>query len=191
MQLPWDDHFFEIVVPAWQTYLLAETELSQASISKDSERISRASYTALREGGAATFYVHHFADIVMRARPDWLPNHIKNLTALRIWLSEHCTMLRTEAKCNDIQLVGDVADALKHAILTHRPEFREVLANEAVLVSSTGYGDLRFGEGSFGGVEQILVLGKSEARALSSVLQNVIDAWRRAAHIDLPEIGKP
>jgi hypothetical protein len=41
-----------------------------------------------------------------------------------------------------------------------------------------GFGQMRFGEGKFGGVEQVVVTTKNgDLRALSSVLQNVFDAW--------------
>jgi hypothetical protein len=30
MQLPWDEHFYEIVIPAWQAYLTAEGRLTGA-----------------------------------------------------------------------------------------------------------------------------------------------------------------
>jgi len=35
----------------------------------------------------------------------------------------------------------------------------------------------------------VLVLANSGTRALSSVLQNVIDAWRRVAGLVLPALG--
>ena len=186
MQLPWDEHFHEIVVPAWQAYLASEAALTAANAESSSAR-----YVALREAGAASFYVHHFGDIVLRARPHWLPDHISSLRALREWLAPNCTALRTTTVIDDIGLLGDVADALKHAVLTRRADERQVLANEAVLVSTTGYGGGRFSEGKFGGAEQVLILSTDGPRALSAVLQNVIDAWRRAAEIYLPGIGEP
>lgn len=189
MQLPWDEHFYEIVIPAWQNYLAAEQRLTEASISKDDARIVRAKYDALREAGAASFYLHHFGEIVLRARPTWLPDDITKPGQVMAWLAGFCTMLRTERQVGDVSLLGDVADALKHAILTQRLDMREVSANEAVLAVKRGFGELNFGEGKFGGVEQVLVLANSGGRALSSILQNVIDAWRKAAGIRLPPIG--
>lgn len=191
MQLPWDEHFFEIVIPAWQAYLAAEAGLTRALEDGDELAASQARYTALREAGAACFYVHHYAEIVLRARPYWLPPEITELGPLRVWLSGSCTALRTDAATEDVGLLHDVADALKHAVLTRNPERRMVAANEAVLVSSSPYGAGRYGEGKFGGTEQILVLSRDGQRALSSVLQNVIDAWRRVADIGLPAIGEP
>ena len=54
MQLPWDEHFYEIVIPAWQAYLSAEHRLTGAIKSRNEEASRRAGYDALREGGART-----------------------------------------------------------------------------------------------------------------------------------------
>lgn len=191
MQLPWDEHFFEIVIPAWQAYLTAEAELTAAHRGGVAAEMSRARYKVLREAGAASFYLHHYAEIVLRARPPWLPREIKDLGELRKLAAAHCTELRSDAQIDDVGLLHDVADALKHAILTRDPDRRMVAANEAVLVSRTGYGGGRFGEGKFGGAQQVLILAKGDQRALSAVLQNVVDAWRRLAGIELPEINEP
>ena len=62
-------------------------------------------------------------------------------------------------------------------------------ASFTVLALGTGYGELNYGEGKYGGTQQVLVLANSGTRALSSVLQNVIDAWRRVAGLVLPALG--
>lgn len=46
-----DEHFYEIVIPAWQAYLTAEGRLTDAITSHNEEASSRAGYAALREGG--------------------------------------------------------------------------------------------------------------------------------------------
>ena len=185
------EHFREIVIPSWQAYLGAERRLSDAIAARDDDLIRRARYDALREGGAASFYLHHFAEIVARAEPPWLPAGTVTAEQIWLWVGRQCLMLRTAEPVADVALLGDVADALKHAILTRRLLRREVQENDEVLAIGSGYGELRYGEGKFGGVDQVLVLAKSGKRALSSILQNVIDAWRRAAGIGLPAIGEP
>jgi len=191
MQLPWDEHFFEIVLPAWQAYLASESELTAAVSSGDEMAAARARYRALREAGSASFYLHHFAEIVLRARPHWLPAEVADLRNLRQWLAGHCTTRRTDQRIDDVRLLGDVADALKHAVLTRDPDNRLVEANDAVLLTGTRFGEGRFGEGKYSGAEQVMILSKVGRRALSGVLQNVVDAWRRGAGIDLPPIGEP
>jgi hypothetical protein len=192
MQLPWDEHFHEIVIPAWQAYQRAEMCLTEAFHAGDEGFLKRAGYDALREGGAATIYLHHYAEIVMRAKPPWLPADIRKHHHLREWVSKYCTMLRNEkSPVADIGLCGDVADALKHAVLTQHLDVRQVRENDAVLALSTGYGELPYGEGKYGGVVQVIVVANAGFRALSCACQNVVDAWRRVAGIALPPIGDP
>ncbi len=191
MQLPWNEHFFEIVIPAWQGYLLAEKRLSAAIIKQESDPV-RCGYDALREGGAAAIWVHHFAEIVLRARPVWLPKDIQTPKEIYEWLSAFCTYLRTERPANDVRLLWNVADALKHAVLTRTPpEHLHISGNEAVLVLSNVYGSGNFGEGKYGGVLEVTILTNDGRRALSGVLQNVIDAWRIAARLPMPPINMP
>jgi len=191
MQLPWDEHFHKILIPAWQSYLAAEIELTKAVDSKQEASIQQTKYSALREGGAAVFYLHHFADVVLRAKPHWLPNNMNDLRELREWVALQCTMLRTQNSVSDVSLLGDVADALKHAVLTQRVDIRDVAANEAVIVAQSGNGKIDYGERKYGGQDQVLILARSGTRALSSVLQNVVDAWRRVAKLPIPDIGFP
>ena len=111
MQFPWDEHFHEIVIPAWQAYLRAENRLTDATRARDEGALTRAGYDALREGGAATVYLHHFAEIVIRAKPAWLRTGIRSHRELRRWASSHCTMLRNASRpVDDLGLCGDVAD---------------------------------------------------------------------------------
>ncbi|MBX3648248.1 MAG: hypothetical protein KF766_11340 [Rhodocyclaceae bacterium] len=105
------------------------------------------------------------------------------------WLKSFRFRLRTNELCDDVALLGDVADALKHAVLTRRVQLRQVATSDQVLAVATGFADLPHGEGKFGGVDQVVILAKSGPRALSAVLQNVIDVWRRASGMPIPDIG--
>lgn len=187
MDLGWREHFSEIVIPAWQAYLGAENELTAARLADDQTAIRTAKLKALREGGAATLYLHHFVEIVVAESPDWLPE-MKDYRAAQDWLEGFCFALRSETLSNDVRLLGDVADALKHSQL--RSADRAVSSRDAVLAVESGYGEVPYGEGKYGGTDQVLILAKSGKRPLSTVLQNVVDAWRRAAGLGLPAISE-
>ena len=58
MQLDWDDHFREIVVPACEN-LAAERPLSEATAARDPQLINPARFDTLREAGAACLYLYH------------------------------------------------------------------------------------------------------------------------------------
>ncbi len=189
MQLEWDEHFREIVLPAWQEYLQSETQLSNAVKAADGQALQQASYVALRRGAVAAIFLHHFGEIVLRARPTFLPANVTEAAQTQQWVASFCFAPRTQNVINDVGLLGDVADALKHAVLTRRVLLRQVATNDQVLVVASGYGDLPSGEGKFGGVDQVVVKASSGPRALSAVLQNVVDAWRRASGLAIPDIG--
>lgn len=188
MNLGWREHFAEIVIPAWQAYLAAEGYLTAQVVAGDEAKLRSAKLTALREGGAATLYLHHFVEIVAAEKPAWFPE-VKGLREAQEWLIQYCFALRSDTLSEDVRLLGDVADALKHSEL--RNPARSVASRDAVLMIGSGYSEVPFGEGKFDGTDQVLILAKSGKRPLSAVLQNVIDAWRRAAELPLPDIGEP
>lgn len=168
MQFDAREHFKEIVCAAISEYAQAERELSVATEADDKNRIQTARFRALRLGGAATIYLHHFADIVAKRPLEGLPDFKSSVTQVREFL---------QAKgAKDLAVLGDAADALKHAVLTHRLP-REVEEAGQVLVVSRGYGVGRYGEGKFGGAEQVWLLARSGQRPLTSVLREVSAVW--------------
>lgn len=168
MQLDAREHFTKIVVAAISEYVEAEAELSAATDAADEDRIQKARFRALRLGGAAALYLHHFADIVAKRPLKGLPDFESSVTKVRELL---------QAKgANDLVILGDAADALKHAVLTHRLP-REIEEAGQVLVVSRGWGVGRYGEGKFGGGEQVWLLARSGQRSLTSVLREVSAVW--------------
>jgi hypothetical protein len=51
---------------------------------------------------------------------------------------------------------------------------------------------MHYGEGNFGGLDQVIVLTDSGAnkRALSAILQNVVDMWRAIMGLPQEQIGR-
>lgn len=185
MQLDWDEHFQEIVLRSWQEYRSSERHLSRSAATGDGSRLRRSTFDALRHGASATIFLHHFADVVLRARPSFLPATIKDARQLQDWLAQFCFHRGTLNQVNDVTLLGDVADALKHAVLTRRLQVRQVGSMDQVLAVASGFADLPFGEGKFGGIDQVVIRTKDGPRALSTVLLNVVDAWNRAIGLPL------
>jgi hypothetical protein len=70
--------------------------------------------------------------------------------------------------------------------LLRNVDVKQIRGNDAVLTPSTGFGGLGWGEGKYGGTQQAIVLTNSGNRALSCVLQNVVDAGRPSAGLVLP-----
>ena len=183
------EHLEEIVLPAWQDYLAAEHRLSVAAKLGDEPGRRRQSYAALRHGAAAALFLHHFGDVVLRARPPFLPADVQSAADLQEWLTGYCTYLRTDRIAADVLLLADLVEGLRQAPLigTAGPD----VGNEEILVVAAGVGDLPSDEGKVDGVDQVVIQVRSGPRALTAVLQNVVDAWRRAAGAPIPETGLP
>lgn len=168
MQLDVREHFREIVEPAIADYEQAEADLTRTAQTGDETALRRTSLRALRLGGSAALLLHHFADIVARRPAVGFPDFHERVDDVRDW------MINNGAR--DLVLLGDVADALKHAVLTRRLP-REVEEVGQVLTAGRGYGNGRYGEGKFGGVDEVWILARSGPRPLRSVLQSVRTAW--------------
>ena len=84
----------------------------------------------------------------------------------------------TARECQDFGLVRDVADAHKHVELD-RPTRRVTRADQTTK-GGMGWGEGELGEGVFGGGPQLVVkLDNNSKRALSAIMQNVIEMWQR------------
>jgi hypothetical protein len=168
------NHIATIVRPALRNYLVAEEALTAAVLSGDASAIEAARQKAALSVRQAMDVLHHLADFVLKEPSPQL--RFANTKAVRRAVEAKCVFLRQGAPVADVSLLRDVADALKH----HRPDrpSTTVLASTDIATVSMGFGQMRFGEGKFGGVEQVVVTAKNgDLRALSSVLQNVFDAW--------------
>ncbi len=168
MQLDAREHFTEIVTAAIGEYLGAEAELSAANGAADEDRLRTARFRALRLGGAAAIYLHHFADIVAKRPSKGLPDFDSSVAKVREFLQAKGAI--------DLTILGDVADSLKHAVLTYRRP-RQVEEAGQVLVVNRGYSVALYGEGKFGGDEQVWILARSGQRPLTSVLRGVSAVW--------------
>ena len=74
---------------------------------------------------------------------------------------------------------------------SHRPDRRSATVPSSTDIApfTMGFGQARFGEGKFD-VEQMVIVDKNgDMRALSSVLQNVFDAWMTLLGQPLPPIN--
>ncbi len=170
MQLDAREHFKEIVGQAISEYEQAEAELSVASRAADVRRTQMARFRALRLGGSAAIFLHHFADIVAKRPPPGLPDFEGSVVRVR-------ELLQAEG-AKDLTILGDAADALKHAILTHRLP-REVEEAGQVVAVGREYGVGRYGEGKFGGADHVWLLARSGQRPLTAVLRDVSAVWER------------
>lgn len=185
--------FDKQVTPEFRHFIASENALTQAVLHGTPDELENARDGVMQAAWNAATKAHQMGDYVWAEKPSWMPSSVTGLRGLRDWLQDtHCRMLRGSAQADDIDLLGNVADAFKHAVLTKPSKVpRRISSAAGTITSSTGFGRMAFGEGKFGGMEQVIVtLSDGSERALSSILQNVVDAWRKAMRRPLPNMGE-
>jgi hypothetical protein len=182
------DRLNGIVRSALRAYLAAEKDLDTANKAGDQAGIREAKEKVDLAARQAVDLLHHFADFVCKEPDPALPV-FKTPSDVRAAIRPICVFGRTATPVDDVSLLMDVADAFKH----HRPDRKSATVDVsfAITTSYGGYGELRYGEGKYGGAEQTIVTRITcERRALSSILQNVFDAWINCLKLPLPPVSK-
>jgi hypothetical protein len=178
---PINEQFEAVVLPALAEYLEAEAGLSAALAVSDAAALAAARQLLMRRARTAATELHQFADFAAAESG-------AAIDVIRAAVAAHCTFLRTTNPVTDIALLRDTAEAFKHHQLSRANG--TVTGSDAIVGSATGYSMLFYGEGKYGGTEQVVVTAKDKTqRALSSILQNAADAWRRHLGRALPAIG--
>lgn len=181
------DRFNSLIRPALRNFAAADAAFVAAqTVGTGVDEARQAVMLAARQ---AAIELHHFADFVLTNPAP--PVAFADLGAVRAAVQSHLLFLREPRAphVDDVALLRDVADAFKHHKLD-RPN-ATVAGAEAIIMTGTGWGKLRYGEGKWGGTEQVIVERKSgDQRALSSVLQNVHDAWLTLLGEPLPPINQ-
>lgn len=178
------DHIDAVVRPALRKYLAAEQVLTDA---RNSEHADVARQDVMLAARQAVDVLHHLSDFVFKEPSPALT--FKTIEDVRNAVQAMCVFLRTNQPVSDVGLLRDVADAFKH----HRPDrsSARILVSTDVVPIGSGWGQMRWGEGKYGGVEQVIISTKDgDKRALSSVLQNVFDAWMTLLRQPLSPIGQ-
>jgi hypothetical protein len=179
-------HIATVVQPALRNYQASEKALTDA-LSRDGSAAGAARQDVMLAARQAVDLLHHLSDFVLKEMSPTL--RFTKIEEVRSTVGAKCVFLRTAKPVADVGLLRDVAEAFKH----HRPDrpSATVAVSTDVEPISIGWGQARWGEGKWGGVEQVIITTKDgDKRALSSVLQNVFDAWMTLLGQPLPPISQ-
>jgi hypothetical protein len=165
-------HLNAIVRPALRNYIAAERALDQANASQDQATIDVARAEVMRTSRTAATKLHHLGDVVL---VDTAPR-FADLSAVRQTLRAVCFFDRGSVAGPDTDLLHDAADAFKHFVLT-RPS-ATISGASAIVSIANGYGEMRYGEQKYGGMEEVTVTRNDGHKySLRWICQNGYDAW--------------
>jgi hypothetical protein len=182
------DHIATVVRPALRRYAAAEAALTNELASNDPNTAKTTREEVMLAARQAVYELHHLSDFVLKEPSPTLT--FADIEEVRSAVEAKCVFLRNNnIPVADVGLLRDVAEAFKH----HRPDrpSATVRASRDVVTVSLGWGEARWGEGKWGSPEQVIITTKDgKKRALSSVLQNVFDAWMSLLGQPLPPINQ-
>jgi hypothetical protein len=171
-----------------EAYEVSEAGLSSVAMSlpETSPEFKAATDRAMVAAMNVATPAHQLADHIFHQHHMATPGVVygtNNVQEYRDYLeTKKCVYVGPGTPVRDLSLLGCVADAYKHSDL--RDKNRPVTSANATVVIATGYGQLPYGEGKYGGVAQVIVrLNDGKERALSKILQNVIEMWRSEIQI--------
>lgn len=173
------NRYFDLfVVPNWRSFLVAEAASASALAEGNGDMVEAANRWILAAGMNAAVPAYHLADAIWAERPPSLFPEAKTIASFRKSIERtYCFIARTTQASGDFTLLGAVVDAYKHAELWNAS--RSVTSNSAIVVTASGFGEVPFGGGNFGGMDQLIIRAKEGVRPLSPILQNVLDMWCR------------
>lgn len=181
------DQIEQGVRPALRKYIAAEKVLTDAQLANDAAAVATARQDVMLAARQAADLLHHLSDFVWEEPSQW-PQRFTGLEDVRSTVETRCRFLREPtAPTKDVTLLRDISVAFKH----HRPTRGSVTVSTDIVPAGSGFGMLRWGEGKYGGVEQVCVaMNNGNRRVLSSVLQDVFDAWMTYLGQPLPPISR-
>lgn len=186
-----DERLARFAIPSFREFIAKDREVRRALESGEEELISSARASAMLAARQASSEMHRLADAAAAYREPWLPSellHKENLQPedVRRWVQDkYCRALRGPPSA-DLDLLDDIENAFKHVELRPRRVPRLVTSDRVIISGEVGYGGGAYGEGVYGGAEQMIVtLSDKSKRALTGILQNVLDAWTLAVGQEL------
>lgn len=153
-QLNIQTHWERLILPSSHALDLAETELTRAHNYGDADAVKVATYDGLRLGMTAAMFVYHFHEVVLDRKSLFpLP---AGKEAIRAIISGATSTPNGDARPDDHRILGEVANAVKHAELRD-PNIIHVNKRGRVLAVTENAQQV-FAEGKPGGTPQVVIL---------------------------------
>jgi len=170
-------HWDCIVVPAVKDFIEAEDRLANAS---DPDEVWRETYRALRFGMSASFFLYHFAELVLD-RGDYKPQPIGRERMKDAMYREIGSLGRNadgEPRGDDHKILGEVVDAVKHCKLTSDNIIH--VDRDGLVISISDGIPFADPQEAGNGSPQIVVrlVGSSKGRSLRAIHLNVMRGWK-------------
>lgn len=169
-----ETHWQWLVLPTVREFLAAEDRLSGTLGVQDADVARHAAYESLRQGMASAIFLYHFAEVVMERKA--LTPQPANRHEARATISGVVVGANGDSRPDDHKILGEVADAIKHAELTS-PGIVHVAKTGRVIEISHDAPTIYPDEGKVSGVPQIVISTAAGSRSLRAIISNIGRGW--------------
>ncbi|MBA1143088.1 hypothetical protein [Mesorhizobium neociceri] len=175
--LPLAIHWERLVLPTVRGFADAENLLQGYALSADDVELVRdTSYEVLRLGMAGAIFMYHFSEVALER--DALAGKIPSgATKKDVWqlVANNAVAANGDPRPDDQKVLGEVADAIKHAELTSNQILHVAKKSRVIEISHDA--PTLFPEGQPAGVPQVIIPTQSGSRSLRALFENVARAW--------------
>ncbi|GAB1584073.1 hypothetical protein [Phyllobacterium phragmitis] len=173
-------HWQRLVLTSVREFIQREVVLIDLYNGLNADATQDASYETLRTAMTAALFLHHFAEVAF-ARGALAHIQAKNKHALFSAVGGWPIAADGTNRPDDVKILGEVADAIKHGVLT---------ANHIIHVSKHGrvieisHAKPLFGEGRQDGSPQVAISTTAGVRSFRAIVENVCRGWINQLNLD-------
>ncbi|MCF1495866.1 hypothetical protein GOZ83_06510 [Agrobacterium vitis] len=174
--LTYELHWQRLVCPSVHQFLESEDLLQISEVSGDADFVRHTGYETLRLGMVSAIFLYHFSEVVLErnALAGRTPP-ITNKTGVRKLISKATHAADGDPRPDDYKIIGEVADAVKHAELTSEAIVHVPKKGRVIEISQQQ--PTLFPEGQPAGTPQVLIVTKAGSRSLRALVENVARGW--------------
>jgi hypothetical protein len=183
--LPLELHWRRLVLPSVRDFVHSEDLLHVSEASDDAEFVRDTGYETLRLGMVSAIFLYHFAEVALE-RNALAGIHPPITTKAGVWrlITNATVSAKGDPRPDDHKILGEVADAIKHAELNSQYIVHVPKRNRVIEISHGA--PTIFAEGQPAGVPQVVIVTQAGTRSLRALLENVGRGWN--ALLGLPGI---
>ncbi|RWB32017.1 MAG: hypothetical protein EOQ42_14775 [Mesorhizobium sp.] len=179
-ELALDTHWRRLVLTSVREFMHWEVILVDLYKGPDAGAAQDASYETLRTAMTAALFLHHFAEVAF-ARGALAHIQANSKQALFNAVGGWPIAADGTNRPDDVKILGEVADAIKHGVLTASHIIHVPKNGRVIEISHT---QPLFSEGRQDGSPQVVISTAAGVRSFRAIVENVCRGWINQLNLD-------
>ncbi len=165
-------HWERLVLPSIRGFIEHEDLLHAVAAGDDAGLTRDVSYETLRVGMVGAIFLYHFAEVALERGA---LAAVTSRAGARQLISNAAVAANGDPRPDDHKVLGEVADAIKHAELNSPSILHVPKKGRAIEISQSA--PSIFSEGQPAGIPQVVITTRTGTRSLRALFENVGRGW--------------